>query len=445
MADTSKNMTEGNTLKLILLFCVPMLIGNIFQQLYNFADSVIVGKLVGVKALAAIGTNTSLTWLFLDLCIGFSAGGGIIVAQNFGRNETDKVKSCIVNTGYLMILVPIFIGFAAFCASPALLRLLNTPDDIFEDALIYIRLMSIGLFFVSIYNFVTSIMRALGDSKSPLYFLVISSILNVILDFVFIYYFNSGVFGAGLATVISQFVSVLLSLGYAFWKNPYFHISKANLKPNKNFIIQIIKLGIPLSLQYSMVAISCMVLQRVVNGFGAITVAAFTATSRIDQFMGEPYQTMGMALSTFTGQNFGAKKFKRIQEGFKKSFWIMAFFSIVMLPIFQIFRYQIIGFFVNDSEVVEMGAQALKIMSFFYFSLGLIITVRGVLNGIGDAFFALLNGFVEVLGRFTIPFILTAIPAIGVWGIWWSVAFVWTLSALTGVFRYLYKRKDFQE
>lgn len=434
------NMTVGNPVKLILLFSIPLIIGNIFQQFYNLADSIIVGKFINADALAAIGVTSSITFLFFALCNGFASGGGIIVSQSFGRGDTNQVKNCIVNTGYIMIIFPSFIGILAFILSKPILILLNTPENIFKDALIYIRLMCCGILFVSVYNYVSSMMRALGDSKTPLYFLIFSCFLNAGLDLLFVCVFKKGVPGAGIATLISQCVSNLLCLFYAFNFNPYFKFSKNDLHPNKDVIIKTIKLGIPLSLQFSLIAISCMALQRVVNTFGAVTVAAFTATSRIEQIIHQPYQTLSAALSTFCGQNYGARKNDRVIKGYHRTLLMMTIFTLVMVPLIQIFGTQITSIFVDEKDVIEMGAKAMKITSLFYIFLGIIYVVRGILNGLGDAFFALLNGIVEIIGRFTVPILFTKIPAMGLWGIWWSVGVVWFLSGFTAWLRYKYKK-----
>ena len=298
------------------------------------------------------------------------------------------------------------------------------------------RIVSLGLVFVSIYNYASAMLRALGDSKTPLYFLIFSCILNTGLDVLFVYGFGMSVQGAALATVISQFISAILCMAYAIWKNEYFRLKKEDLRFNKAISIKVLKLGGPLSLQFSMIAISCMALQKVVNGFGTVAIAAFTATSRIEQIIHMPYQTLSAALSTYTGQNYGARKMDRVREGYKKSMMLMVIFTLVMIPIIQIFGEFIIRIFVSEAEVVTMGAKALRITSLFYIMLGMIYIVRGVLNGLGDSLFALLNGGVEVLGRFLVPVWLTGIASIGVWGIWWSVGIVWALSGLTAWMRY---------
>lgn len=438
MKDTTLNMTTGNPVRLLIVFSIPMLIGNLFQQCYNLADSVIVGQLVGAQALAAIGTTSSITFFFFALANGFGSGGGIIVSQAFGKGNEAEVKNSIANTAYVMFLVPLIIGTTAFFISRPLLILLKTPDDIFKDALNYTRLMCLGLFFVSGYNFSSSMMRALGDSKTPLYFLIFSCILNCILDVLFVYSFKLGVFGAGLATLICQFISTILCLLYAFKFNPYFKLSKQDFKINKSILKNIIRLGVPLSLQFSLIAISCMALQRVVNSFGAVAVAAFTAVGRVEQVIHQPYQTLSAALSTYCGQNYGAKKNDRVILGYHKCFLLMTLFTILMVPLIQIFGRSITALFVKDEAVIQMGAQAMKISSWFYIFLGTIYVVRGILNGLGDAFFALLNGIVEVIGRFVVPVLLIKIPSLNVWGIWWSVGIVWFLSGFTAWLRYLY-------
>jgi putative MATE family efflux protein len=434
-------MTEGSPVSLIVQFSVPMLIGNLFQQLYNLVDSVIVGQFVGADALAAIGATGSVTFLFFALCNGIGSGGGIVTSQFFGNGDTAKVKSCIVNTGYIMMIFPLIVGIIAFILSRHILIMLDTPSEIMADAVAYIRIMCVGIVFVSLYNYASSMLRALGDSKTPLYFLIFSCVLNTGLDILFVYVFHMSVVGAGVATAISQLVSGISCLIYAMQKNEYFRFKRDDLKYDRDISLKVIRLGVPLSLQFSLIAISCMALQKVFNAVGKVAVAAFTATSRIEQIIHQPYQTLGAALSTFTGQNYGAHKIDRIKTGYKKSLMLMAGFSLAILPVMQFFGEAIIKIFVEDKEVIAMGAMALRISSIFYVMLGLIYVVRGVLNGLGDSFFALLNGIVEVIGRFIVPILLTQIVFIGLWGIWWSVGIVWSMSGITAWMRYIWYKK----
>lgn len=436
------DMTTGNTVRHLLLFSIPMLIGNIFQQVYNLVDSIIVGRFIGADALAAVGVTGSITFFFFALCNGIGSAGGIITSQFFGSHDESKVKCCIANTGYIMLAFPFVVGMIAFVCARPLLVALATPETILEDAVIYTQVLSIGLLFVSVYNYVSCMLRALGDSKTPLYFLIFSCLLNVGLDFLCVCGLGLGVFGAGLATVIAQFIGGAACLIFAFTKNDYFKMNKEDLAIDGAVIWRTVRLGVPLSLQFSLIAISTMALQRVVNSFGAITVAAFTATSRIEQLVHQPYQTLSASLSTYSGQNFGAKDSERVFEGYRKGVLIMAIFTIIIVPVMYLFGHGITGWFVSEPEVIEMGAKALKITSLFYFFLGMIYVVRGVLNGIGDAFFAMFNGVVEVIGRLIVPILMTKYMGIGLWGIWWSVGVVWGISGLTAWFRYLYKKKD---
>jgi Na+-driven multidrug efflux pump len=274
-------------------------------------------------------------------------------------------------------------------------------------------------------------------------FLIFASLVNIGLDITFVKFLGLGVLGAALATLISQFLSGVLCMLFAIRTNPYFHLEKKDMRYDRKVVKDSLRLGIPLSLQFSMIAVSCMALQRVVNGFGDIAVTAFTATSRIEQVIHQPYQTLSAALSTYSGQNYGANKKDRVIEGYRKSLLIMAIFTLIMIPVLQFFGEDIVSLFLTDEpEVIRTGAIALRISSLFYLFLGVIYVARGVLSGIGDAFFALLNGIVEVIGRFTIPLFLTAIPMIGMWGIWWSVGIVWFVSGLTAWLRYVQKMRE---
>lgn len=432
-------MTEGNPITLLLQFAAPMLLGNLFQQCYNIADSSIVGKMLGADALAAVGATSSATFLFFALCNGIGNGGGIVTAQAFGAGDRSQVKKCIANTAYIMLIMPVIVGTIAFIASEYMLRFLKTPESIICDSITYMRVMCVGVVCVSIYNFISSMLRALGDSRTPLYFLIVSCVINVVLDILFVK-MGMGVFGAGLATIISQLLSGVSCIIFAFKTNDYFVFTKEDLAVDFSIISKVVKLGVPLSLQFAMISISCMALQRVVNGFGETAVAAFTATSRVEQVIHQPYQTLGAALSTFSGQNYGAHKMDRVKSGMKKGMLMMAIFTACMIPIMQFFSGQIIHIFVDEPEVIEMGAKALRITSIFYVFLGIIYVVRGVLNGLGDSFFALLNGIVEVIGRFTVPIFFTSIATIGVWGIWWSTGAVWFISGFTAWLRYRFRK-----
>lgn len=441
MKSKTLNMTEGNPVQLILIFAVPMLIGNVFQQLYNLVDSVIVGKFVGAEALASIGATNAVTFMFFALCNGIASGGGIITAQQFGAGNKDNIKKAIVNSAYILLTGSVVIGAIAFAICPTALRLMATPEDILQNAIVYMRMQCLGLPLIAIYNHVSSMLRALGDTRTPLYFLIFSCILNAGMDLYFVCVLGMGIFGAALATIIAQFISGMSCLVYALKTSEYFKFEKKDFAPEKQMLIGTVRLGVPLSLQFSLIAVSTMALQRVVNTFGTTVMAAFTATSRVEQLLHQPYGTLSAALATYAGQNLGAKNLDRIKLGVKKGMLMMSVFSLFMLPVMQFFSDEIISIFVSDAEVIVYGSTGMIITSWFYLALGTIYVIRGTLNGVGDAMFALINGVVEVIGRIVIPVTLITIPAIGVWGLWGSAAVVWVISALFSIWRYASWRK----
>ena len=440
MSTQIRDMTKGNTTKLLLEFAIPMLIGNIFQQVYNIVDSAIVGKSIGADALAAVGSTGSISFLFFSFCIGVGSGGGIVASKYFGAKDDKNVKRVIANSAYIMLVASILMGFLGFFLAGPVLRLLNTPADIYDMAKLYLEIMCIGIPMVGMYNYGSSMLRALGDSRTPLIFLIASCFINGGLDALFVCVFHAGVFGAALATLISQVLSAAGCLIYSYKTNEYFRIEKDLRGVSPKIIWECFRLGSMLALQMGMIAVSCIALQRYVNGFGSVVVAAFTASGRIEQIIQQPYNSLGMAISTHAGQNLGAGKDYRIREGFKKGILIALIFSLLMLPVMQFFGEPIISIFVDDPEVIRLGAKALQITSAFYFALGTIYVSRGILNGIGDAAFAFINGGVEMFGRIVFPLgIALLFPYLGVWGIWLSAGLTWFISGLFAMVRYYFK------
>ena len=443
MSAMVRDMTKGNTTKLLLEFSVPMLIGNIFQQIYNVVDSAIVGKYIGADALAAVGSTGSVNFLFFSLCIGVGSGSGIVASRYFGAKERDNVKRVVANSCYIMMLVSFVMALLGFMLSGPVLHLLNTPENIFENAKLYLQLICLGIPLVGIFNYSSSILRALGDSRTPLIFLLVSCFINIGFDYLFVVKFGMGIMGAAVATIIAQAIAGIGCVIYSYITNEYFRVEKKLRKINAKIIKECIRMGSMLALQMGMIAVSCIALQRYVNGFGPTVVAAFTATGRIEQIIQQPYNSLGMAISTHAGQNLGAGNHKRIKEGFNKGLLIAFIFSVLMLPVMQIFGEQIISIFVDDKEVIALGARGLRITSVFYFALGSIYVSRGILNGIGDAAFAFINGFVEMVGRILLPAFLAG-SLFGVWGLWLSGGLTWFISGLFAVIRYRDKlcRKD---
>lgn len=429
-------MTVGSPAGHILRFALPLLIGNLFQQFYNMVDSLVVGNFVGANALAAVGACGSMNFLFFSLSSGLAIGIGIIVAQYFGAKDEENIRMTIANSIYVLSAVAILVSVLGIIFSPALLRLLQTPDSIMADSVLYMKTTCAGIVAIAAYNGVASILRALGDSKTPLYFLILASIINVVLDLLFVLRLEWSVFGVALATIIAQAVAAVTCIIYAYVKVPYFRLTAEQLRPQKEIIKRSFVLGIPLALQNSMIAVSCMVLQGVVNTFGETVVAAYTIIGRIEQVVQQPYSSLGAAITTYTGQNVGASKLERVKKGYHQAIIMVLIFSILLLPVCYLFGEQIIGAFVKEPEVIAIGVKALRINSLFYFGLGMIYVPRALLNGAGDTGFAMLNGFTEVACRILYSQVLTRIPALGYWGIWVTTGATWATTAVVCVIRY---------
>ena len=431
-----KDMTSGNEFSLLIGFTVPMLIGNLFQQVYNMVDSIVVGQYVGANALAAVGATGSLNFLFFSLCIGLSSGIGILVSQYFGAGDDKNVRKTIMNSIYIVASVGIIMSILGVILARPVLAWLNTPANIIDDATLYMQIASAGMLAVAGYNCISSILRALGDSKTPLIFLVVASVANVFLDLAFVIYFNLGVAGVAYATIIAQLMAAIGSIIFALAKNPYFKINRDEMSFDKNLARKCYRLGLPLAAQSSLIAISCVALQSVVNKFGSTVVAAFTATSRIEQLVQQPFNSLGMALATFTGQNIGARKLDRVKKAFRQSVLLIAGFSILMMCLCKLFGDNIMNIFVSDRDVISFGSSALQITSIFYFALGMIYIVRGLLNGAGDAMYAMINGTVEVICRIVFANTLILIPALDKWGVWLATALTWLITGIVSFIRY---------
>lgn len=430
------DMTKGNEVGLLLRFALPMLVGNIFQQLYNMVDSIIVGKFVGSNALGAVGAVGNLNFLFFSLCLGLASGIGILISQFFGAGKDDYVKKIIANSVYIITISGAVMSIISFVFARPILHLMNTPAENMEDAVIYMQIVCGATVIVAIYNGISSILRALGDSKTPLIFLIVSSFINVGLDLLFVLVFHWGVAGAAWATVIAQLISAIGSILFALSRNPYLRLEKRHFTVDNDIIKKSFQIGLPVAGQNAMIAFSCVALQSVVNNYGATVMAAYTATSRVEQLVQQPFGSLGTAVSTFAGQNVGAGKYDRVSTSCKKSTLVVLVFSLMMIAVMFLFGDPIVRLFVNEPDVIEIGARGLRITSFMYFALGMIYITRGMLNGVGDAAYAMINGLTEVVGRIGFAYLLMAIPAVGMWGVWYTNGLTWILAGAAGIIRF---------
>ena len=408
----TKDMTKGSPFKLILGFAFPMLLGMLFQQFYNLVDTMIVGKTLGVSALAGVGATGSINFMIIGFCMGICNGFAIPVAQQFGAGKYSELRKYVFN-GYIcsaVFAVVMTVLSVVFCAP--ILRLLNTPDDIFMHAYNYIVIIFAGIPTVFLYNIVSGIIRSLGDSKTPVYFLVLSSVINIALDFILIIYVKMGA-GAGVATVVSQFIS---GVGCTIYMYKKFDILKATKQENvvrKRYVVNLCYIGVPMGLQYSITAIGSTILQAAVNGLGSSYVAAMTAGSKMFNFTCCPFDALGSTMATYGGQNVGAGKIDRLGKGIRAAMIIGAVYSVVALVVLFFTTDYIALLFVDAAEVeiIRLTRRFIIASALFYIPLTGVNVYRFCIQGMGYSVFAILAGVFEMLARTLVAIFL--IPVIG--------------------------------
>lgn len=432
----TKDMTTGNPVKLILFFSIPLLIGNVFQQFYSMVDTIIVGRYVGVQALAAVGVTGSLSFLILGFTFGLTGGFSVIIAQRFGANDEDGLRKSVATSTILSIISTIIITLASMLSAKPVLSLMNTPDDIINDATIYIIIIYAGTCATVFYNMIAGILRSLGDSKTPLYFLILSSILNIILDLFFILNFNMGVRGAAYATVIAQGISDILCLIYALKKYPILRLKKEDWIWDKNFALKHLNVGIPMALQFSITATGVMVLQTALNAFGSTVIAAYTAASKVEQIVTQPGISFGTTMATYCGQNLGAGKYDRIKEGVKKGSIITIMVSIIAAVVLFVFGKSLSTLFISSDQIeaLNYSKQYLNTVAAFLPILGMLFIYRNSLQGIGDAFIPMMAGVAELVARVIVAFTLPAF--IGYIGICLASPFAWIGATIPMAIKY---------
>ncbi|WP_246240386.1 MATE family efflux transporter [Anaerocolumna sedimenticola] len=430
------DMTVGNPGSLILRFSIPMLIGNLFQQLYNIVDAIVVGRYNGKDALAAVGTSGPLNYLIFSLALGLSAGISIIISQYFGAKDEEQVKKGFATSAYVIIGASIIMGTLGFLLCRPLLELLNTPENIIGQSVIFMKISSIGVIGVGTYNGIASVLRALGDSVTPLIFLILASIINIILDFIFVASFGWGVAGVAIATTIAQLLAAIGCIIYALINVKILRMSIKEFVPDKHIFKKCISLGVPVALQNSFVSCSNMALWSVINSFGDTIMAAATAANRIEQLILQPGMSVGVAVASFTGQNIGAGNIQRVKKGFNASAKIMIAFSIIMLPVIYFGGGFIMRLFTSkaDLEVMRIGVEALRVPCFFYSFVGMIFVSRNLISGAGDVKVPMFMGFTEVVCRVVFANLLSG--QFGYKGIWWATGLTWTVTCAVGCARY---------
>ena len=439
------DMRTGNPTKLMLKFTLPMFIGNLFQQLYTMVDSIIVGRFIGKDALASVGASFAFMNFLTLMIVGLSIGSSIVISHHYGADDYVKMKRSISTSIIFIVLLTIILSVVTFIFTRPLLLIIKTPAEILGDAEDYLRIIFAGLIFISLFNMSAALLRSVGDSKTPLYFLIIASVINIVLDLVFIINFDMGVKGAAYATIIAQAVAAILGIIYAFSKIPILKMKREEFIFDNSLFSNIAKYSILSSLQQSIMALGMVAVQGRVNSFGSDVIAAYTAAVKIDSLAYLPVQDFGNAFSTYIAQNVGAGKIDRIKQGVSSSVKIIVVFCILLSIIIITFSSQLMTMFVDPSEVkvIQTGVDYISVVGIFYILIGFLFMFYGFFRGIGSLMMTVILTIVSLGTRVILAFSLSSIPSIAEKGIWWSIPIGWVLADILGAV--VYKKGKWQK
>ena len=395
------DMTTGSPMKIIFNFTLPIFIGNVFQQFYNMADAVIVGKFVGNKALAAVGSTGTIMFLIYGFVVGMTAGFTVLTAQKFGAGDMPAMRRTVVGASFLSLVVGLVLTAAFMVFMKPWLVLMHTPEDIFADAYAYIMIISAGILAQMLYNLLASILRALGNSRVPLYFLILAALLNIVLDLVLIIVFHMGAAGAAVATVISQGISGVLCLFYIIRKVPLLRLTRDDRHLSGDLLRTQIRIGIPMALQYSITAVGTMMVQSALNILGSTLVAAYTAAGKIEQIVTQAYVAMGTTMATYGAQNMGAGDVSRIRQGFKASTIIGIIYAVVSAVLVMTVGKYMTYLFVSEDVALIMDSvnTYLICVGIFFIPLAIVNIYRNGIQGLGYGLLPMMAGVAELVGR----------------------------------------------
>ncbi|AVD34662.1 MATE family efflux transporter [Clostridioides difficile] len=430
-----KDLTTGHEGKSIFFFAMPMLIGSLFQQLYNTADSIIVGRFIGKEAMAAVSGANPIMFLLVAALMGVSLGFSILVSQFYGSGDLKKVKATIDTTYILLFIGSILISILGIVFGGPMLRLMNTPESVFSQSKLYLTIIFGGILFSAGYNSVSAILRGLGDSITPLYFLIIATILNIVLDLTFIVVLKMGVEGVALATIIAQAVSFIISIIYLNKKHEVLKFKIKGIIYDNKIFKDGLRLGLPSGVQQMLFSIGNMALQFLVNSYGTSAMAAFGAGLRIENFISLPIMNLGSAVSTFVAQNIGAGENERVKKGIRESIKMTLVLAVIVIALILLFRENLIALFNTDKDVIKIGSSYLFIIGPFFLFIGTSFVLSSAMKGAGDSMFALISSIVSLwLGRLPASYMLSRF--FGTNGIWMGIPFGWTLGLIVTVIYY---------
>jgi putative MATE family efflux protein len=437
----TKDLTSGSPLKLILGFAFPVFLGMLFQQFYNMVDTMIVGKFLGVEALAGVGSTSSLNFMVIGFCMGICNGFAIPIAQKFGARQEEELRRFVANCAWLCVLTAVVLTLTVTILCSRILHLMDTPENIFGYAYQYIFIIFCGIPFTILYNMLAAIIQSLGDSRTPVVFLAISSAINIVLDIVFIVVFGMSVEGPALATVIAQAVSGAICFFYMKKKYTVLRIRREEWKLRRAYIGRLCYMGIPMGLQYSVTAIGSLIIQAAINGFGSTVVAGVTAAQRIESFLSCPVEALGATMAPYSGQNMGAGKIERIGQGTKTASLCGFVASAVLLLAAIVFGKSLIMLFLDapDEEVIRYAYQFLVTTSCGYCLLTLVNVVRFTIQGMGFSVLAITSGVMEMIARTLVG--LVVVPMIGFTGICLAHVTAWIFADAFLIPAFFYCRK----
>lgn len=422
-----KNMTQGKPLKLILMFALPLMFGNILQELYTIADTIIVGQFLGVKALASMGAASWIQWMLLSVVVGFTQGFSIKIANLYGANDQEGISKTIGNIIMTSIIITIILTIVSNLLIVYILKLLQTPGDVIEGSIIYLKIMASGIVITLTYNLLSCILRAFGNSKIPLIAMVIAAVLNICLDLLFVCVFNLGIAGAAIATLLAQLFAAFFCLIILYQKK-YFILKKEHFEIKINLIVELICLALPLALQNDIISIGGMIVQFVVNGYGLIFVAGFTATNKLYGLLETAAISFGYALTTYNAQNYGAKEYKRIKQGVKVASISSVITALIIGVIMILLGRNILALFISGNKkdilaVLQVAYHYLFIMAICLPILYLLHIYRSALQGLGNTFIPMCSGIVELIMRVVVALFLPLL--IGQEGIYYAEVVAW--------------------
>lgn len=435
----NNDLTKGPVIKSMLLFAIPMIIGDLLQQCYNIADTLIVGQVLGKNALASVGSSFTLMTFLTSIILGLCMGSGALFSICFGQKDEEKLKENLSASFFFILLISIILNIISYLSLDCLKVFLNVPDEVWLDMKDYLFIIFTGILAIFLYNYFASYLRAIGNSITPLVFLGLSSFVNIALDLYFVIGLNKGVIGAAKATVIAQYLSGIGILFYTFKKYSQIHTIFSFSYLKKERIKEIVSYSILTCLQQSVMNLGILMVQGLVNSFGTIVMAAFAAAVKIDAFAYMPVQDFGNAFSTFIAQNYGAKEDERIRKGLKAAVSISIGFCLVVSLLVFIFAKPLMMIFVNEIDVIKEGVRYLRIEGSFYLGIGCLFLLYGLYRAIGKPAMSLVLTIISLGTRVLLAYILSSI--VGVVGIWWSVPIGWFLADLFGFGYYILNKK----